>query len=145
MVVSCLECGTKNRLAPAGSVAGALPRCGRCQAPLPWLVDARTDSFEAETRAPVPVLVDFWAGWCGPCRQVAPVLQSLSRRLAGRLKVVKVDVDQNPQLAARYNARSIPMLLLLDGGDVVDTWVGALSEARLFAALEPHLPKEAVL
>ncbi|MEM8934678.1 MAG: thioredoxin [Acidobacteriota bacterium] len=133
----CPSCGAKNRLGtpPAGQV----PRCGRCHEPLPWLVDADEASFGREISAPVPVLVDFWAAWCGPCRMVAPVLDELSRDLAGSVKVVKVDVDKNPGLASRFDARSIPTLLVLRDGRMVERQVGAAPKATLRRLVEKHM------
>ena len=135
-IISCSACGAKNRVGP---VASGHPRCAKCRTPLPWLVDADTASFAEETRASVPVVVDFWAAWCGPCRMIAPTLQALATRQAGRLKVVKVDVDANPQLAARYGAQSIPLLVALRDGREVDRIVGALPPAALEARLAPLL------
>jgi thioredoxin len=78
-----------------------------------------TGTLTAETTAPVPVVVDFWAVWCGPCRMISPVLEDLAKRHAGDLKVVKVDVDSNPGLATRFGAQSIPLLVVIrDGKDV---------------------------
>src|SRR4051794_3245354 len=109
-VVRCPSCGTRNRLRPS---AEGVPRCARCKTPLPWLVDATEATFDEETRASVPVVVDFWAAWCGPCRMIAPVLERLAREEAGRIKVVKVDVDADGALAQRYQAASIPLLVVL--------------------------------
>jgi thioredoxin 2 len=136
-VVTCQRCQTKNRLRAAS--ASELPRCGSCQAELPWLVDADQATFNQEINAPVPVLVDFWAPWCGPCKAVAPVLDELSRELAGRLKVVKVNVDHNPQLAQRFRVQGIPMLALFDGGELRDTIVGAQPKSALMRTLTPYL------
>jgi thioredoxin 2 len=135
-IIPCPSCAAKNRV---GAVASGHPRCARCKAPLPWVVDADTTSFAAETRASVLVLVDFWAAWCGPCRMIAPVLQDLAARHAGRLKVVKVDVDANGPLAARHGAQSIPLLVALRDGGEVDRIVGALPPAALAARIEPLL------
>lgn len=106
---------------------------------MPWLVDAGDATFDLEADAPVPVLVDLWAPWCGPCRMVAPVLEELSRELAGRLKVVKVNVDENPRLASRFDARSIPMLVVMKGGQLVERVVGAQPKAALRRLVERHL------
>ena len=122
-VVACPSCGTKNRLPVA---AGGYPRCAKCKTNLPWLVDAGdTDFADAiDTRALV-VVVDLWAPWCGPCRMIAPVLDKLSQDMAGKVKVVKVNVDEAPMIAQQYKAQSIPMVLIMDGGTVVDTLIGA--------------------
>ncbi len=93
-------------------------------------------TFASEVEAAAPVLVDFGAEWCGPCRMVAPVLDDLSREMAGRLKVVKLNIDENPVTADRYQVRSIPTLLLFKGGVVVDQVVGALPKGPLKARLE---------
>ncbi len=116
-----------------------IPRCAKCKTPLPWVVDADTETFDAETRASVPVLVDFWADWCGPCRMVAPVLAELASEHAAHLKVVKVDVDANPTLAARFGAQSIPLLVVMRDGEEVDRVVGALPRAALAQRLAPVL------
>lgn len=87
----------------------------------------------------VPVLVDFWAEWCGPCKAIAPALEELSAELAGKLKIVKVNVDVSADLAGQYGIRSIPTLLLVKGGVVAGQMVGAMSKAQLKAKLEPML------
>jgi len=90
------------------------------------------ENWEREVlRSETPVLVDFWATWCAPCRMVAPVIDALADEYAGRLKVAKVDVDQNPDLAGRYNVVSIPTLLVLKGGKVVEQRIGALPSGEL--------------
>ncbi|HEX5192036.1 MAG TPA: thioredoxin [Solirubrobacteraceae bacterium] len=127
-IITCASCGARNRV---GVIGRGTPRCARCKSALPWLVDADLRSFAAETTASVPVLVDFWASWCGPCRMIAPVLQDLAVRHAGEVKVVKVDVDANPDLAARFGARSIPLLVVRRDAQEVDRVVGALPRAAL--------------
>jgi thioredoxin 2 len=133
---TCPACGTANRVPVS---AAGRPRCGRCKADLPWLVDADDTTFGVAVDTGVLVLVDLWAAWCGPCRTVAPVLERLAVRYAGRLKVVKVDVDRASHTAARFRASSIPMLLLLRDGAVVDTIVGAQPERVFAAAIDRHL------
>jgi thioredoxin 2 len=135
-IIQCLSCGARNRV---GAIAHGTPRCPRCKSPLPWLVDADAGTFVEETTASVPVVVDFWAAWCGPCRMIAPVLQDLAEHHAGRVKVVKVDVEANPSLAARFGAQSIPLLVVLHEGREVDRIVGALPRAALEQRLEPLL------
>ncbi len=122
-VVRCLKCSTKNRV-PL-SAAGA-PKCGKCGAALPWVTEAGDDDYdEVVGQATLPVLVDLWAEWCGPCRMVSPALEQLASEMAGQLKLVKVNVDESPALAQRFDARSIPTLLLVKRGLVVSRQVGA--------------------
>jgi len=128
-VVACPGCGAKNRVPRArpGKV-----RCARCHTDLPWLVDADDASFDAVVgEATLPVLVDVWAPWCGPCRQIAPVVEQLSRDLAGRLKVVKVNADDAPGVSRRHGVTGIPTLLLYRDGAEADRIVGAPPAAQL--------------
>ncbi len=137
----CPACGASNRVRAA---AGGAPHCGRCGAVLPWLVEAGSAAFgDIAERSPLPVLVDFWAPWCGPCRTVAPALERLSQELAGRLKVVKVNTDQEPALAQRFGVHGIPTLVLLTGGRERDRIVGALPWADLRRWVEARLPRAA--
>ena len=136
-IARCTACGARNRLKVPP--AGQLPACGRCGADLPWLVITSDASFAGDIDAAVPVLVDFWAEWCGPCRMVAPVLEELSRELAGKIKVVKLDVDANPITSNRFGVRSIPTLLLFKGGEVAEEIVGAMGKGALRERLEGHL------
>jgi len=132
----CTSCGASNRIRP--SERGA-PHCGRCGKPLGWVVDANESSFEVEVRAQPTVVLDLWAPWCGPCRFVSPILDDLAHELAGRLKVVKVNVDENPNLARRFEALSIPTIVVLRDGAVVNRIVGALTKPQLEAEIKPWL------
>ncbi|HZU17683.1 MAG TPA: thioredoxin [Candidatus Dormibacteraeota bacterium] len=136
-VVRCPGCGRGNRL--RGGVAG-VPHCGSCGRPLPWLVEASEADFsEIVERSPLPALIDFWAPWCGPCRMVAPAVEQISRDLAGRLKVVKVNTDREPSLAQRFGVRGIPTLVLIRGGAEQDRVTGAMSAAALRSWVERQL------
>lgn len=115
------------------------PRCPKCHTDLPWLVDAGDADFGAAVDTPQLVLVDLWAPWCGPCRMVAPILEKLSHDFAGRLKVVKVNVDESPMVARRHDARSIPMLLFIRGGEVINTVIGAQPEHVMRTLTESYL------
>lgn len=122
-LVRCPGCGKTNRLPVA---AGGSPRCGHCRAPLPWIVDATDRDFaEIADQARVPVLVDLWAHWCGPCRMVSPALEEVATELAGRLKLVTVDVDNSPALSRRFGVQAVPTLLIMDRGEVVARQAGA--------------------
>jgi thioredoxin 2 len=135
-ILTCANCGRRNKIRP--SEKGA-PHCGSCGKPLPWLVNATDTTFDVEAKAAPAVVVDLWAPWCGPCRFVSPILEELAREFAGRLKVVKVNVDENPGLSRLFDARSIPTLIVLRGGRVVDRYVGALPKQELTIRLTPHL------
>jgi thioredoxin 2 len=132
----CASCGRKNKIRPSASGA---PHCGNCGQPLPWLVEADDRTFDVEANAAPAVVVDLWAPWCGPCRFVSPILEELTREYAGRLKVIKVNVDDNPVTQQRYQAFSIPTLVVLKGGRQVDRIVGAMPKSQLAIRLTPYL------
>jgi thioredoxin 2 len=122
-LTKCPNCGKTNRVRAAA--AGRL-RCGNCRLDLPWIVAAGDDDFSVVAEgSSVPVLVDFWAAWCGPCRMVSPALDRLATERAGRIKLVKVDVDRSPQLSRRFDVQSIPTLMIIVGGEVVARQAGA--------------------
>jgi thioredoxin 2 len=133
-VVACANCGTKNRVPVR---ATGTPRCASCHLPLPWVVDALPSmlgdaSFsEIIDSSKIAVLVDLWAPWCGPCRMVSPALETLARENAGSLKLVKVNVDDAPDIAQRFQAQSIPTLVVLRDGAVLARQIGAAPEGQL--------------
>ena len=135
-ILTCANCGKKNKVRP--SERGA-PHCGSCGKALPWLVNATDETFDLEANAAPAVVVDLWAPWCGPCRIVGPILEELSREYAGRLKVVKVNVDDNPVTAQLFQAFSIPTMVVLKNGRPVDRIVGAMPKGQLSIRLTPHL------
>ncbi|WP_353813616.1 thioredoxin [Agromyces sp. SYSU T00266] len=136
-VVACPACGTRNRVPFSGR---GRVRCSNCHADLPWLVEAGDLSFDDAVASRMLVLVDVWAVWCGPCRAIAPVVEQLSRELAGRLKVVKVDADRSPAVSSRHRITAIPTLLLYRDGAEVGRQVGAVPAAQLRAWVESALP-----
>ena len=104
------------------------------------VIHADEGTFEqAVLKSDVPVLVDFWAQWCGPCRSIAPILDDLSTAFDGKARIVKIDVDSNPNLAAQFGIRSIPALFIFKGGEKVDAVAGALPKPQLQAFINKHL------
>jgi thioredoxin 2 len=137
-ILVCPHCGVKNSIRPhpRGS-----PHCGTCGKPLPWVVDATDATFELEARTTATVLVDLWAPWCGPCRLVSPILEELAREYPGRLKVIKVNVDDNRALSQRFGAMSIPTMVVMKDGREIDRIVGAMPKPPLAARVTPHISK----
>jgi thioredoxin 2 len=136
-ITRCPNCGRRNRVPAA---ANGTPRCGNCHKPLPWIVDAGDDDFaEVAENASVPALIDLWAPWCGPCRMVSPALEQLATEMAGKLKLVKVNVDESPKLQQRFGVQAIPTLLLLRNGAVAARQTGAAPAAALRTWLERGL------
>ena len=149
-LIQCRACGAKNRVEREKIEQGNNPVCGRCKTPLllsnvnskPVTVTDATFSTEVE-RSPIPVLLDMWAPWCGPCRMIAPVLEELATELAGRIRVAKLNVDENQVTASRFNVRSIPTLLVLKSGREVDRLVGVMPKTELMRRLERVLAQGA--
>jgi thioredoxin 2 len=122
--------------------AGRKAVCGKCKAALETGGPAQvTDaSFASDVEASgIPVLLDLWAEWCGPCHMLAPTINQLSSELAGRVKVAKLNIDENPATANRFGVRSIPTLLILEGGREVDRLVGVQPKQEILRRLEPFL------
>jgi thioredoxin len=148
VIIKCEKCGAKNRVDEVAA-ASRQPVCGRCGAELnvqngagavdtskPLTVSDATferDVLQAGNRT---VLVDAWAPWCGPCRMVAPVLDKLAAESKGRYLIAKLNVDENPQTAARYGIQSIPTLLIFKNGALADRMIGAQSKEAIAARLK---------
>jgi thioredoxin 2 len=135
-ILACPNCGTRNRVRATRS---GVPRCSVCHTLLPWLVEPTPAAFAEEVQASVPVVVDFWAPWCGPCRMISPLVERAASEHAGQLKVVKLNIDDAPELADRYSIRGIPLLILFKQGEEADRIVGAVPASQLQAWLAPHL------
>lgn len=104
------------------------------------VLEVTDETFETEImKSDIPVIVDFWAAWCGPCKMVAPVVQELAKEYAGKIKVAKMDVDQNRQTPARFGIRNIPTLILFKGGDVAQTIIGAQPKSAIEAEIKKLL------
>ena len=138
-LVRCPNCGKTNRVRPA---ATGVPHCGNCGATLPWLTESGEPDFPAVVeQSTLPVLVDFWAPWCGPCRMVSPIVEQIATDLPGRLKLVKVNSDDAPNLSQRFGIRGIPTLVLFDHGKETARVTGALPAPALRSWVDQHLPK----
>lgn len=104
------------------------------------LLHLKEENFKMEVlESQIPVLVDFWAEWCGPCHMIAPIVEQISEDYAGRIKVGKLNVDESPQIAAQYGIRGIPTLMLFQGGKAVEQIIGAVSKASIVSKLDLHL------
>ncbi len=142
IIIKCPACGVKNRV-PLDKLSLG-PKCGRCKSPLPVnatdgpviLTDANFDSMVASADT---ALVDCWAPWCGPCRMIGPVIEDLAKEFAGKALIGKLNVDENPMIAQRYQVRSIPTLLFFKNGNLSDTIVGAVPAQQIRAKLLSHL------
>ena len=148
-IISCQNCGASNRV-DERAAAGRKAVCGRCGVALgdaaaagadgdgaahPVNVTDATFAREVLGAGAPPVLVDFWAVWCGPCRMIAPVLDELASEAGGRYRVAKLNVDENPQTSAQFGVQSIPTLLIFKNGSLVDRMIGVQSKQAIAARL----------
>ncbi len=142
-VIRCPSCGANNRVDPERIAQGNEAVCARCKKPLPVSskpVTVTDATFAPEVeRSTLPVLLDLWAPWCGPCRMIAPVLEELATEMAGRVRIAKLNIDENQATAARFNVRTIPTLLILKSGREVDRLVGVLPKSEIIRRLERAL------
>lgn len=144
-IIRCSHCGVKNRI-PAAK-AGATARCGKCREPFET-ADAFTGrsamvsdrDFDAQVlHSPLPVLMFCWATWCPTCQQVAPIMDQLAGEWRGRVRVAKVNVDQSPMIAAKFQVRSVPFLFVFDKGRMLDSMVGGLPRAEIVARVSKYI------
>lgn len=142
-LIRCSSCGANNRVPREKIEQGLQPVCGRCKTPLVTsskLLTITDANFSADVeRSPLPVLLDMWAPWCGPCKMIAPAIEQLAAENVGRLRVGKLNVDENPVTAERFNIHSIPALLVFKAGREVDRIVGVLPKEAIAQRLEPFL------
>jgi len=139
-IIACPACGSKNKVDL--TKADKNPTCGKCKAPLPigGPVHVGESEFDAVVvRSTLPVLVDFWAPWCGPCRMVGPVVEELSREYSGRLAVAKINTDENQSLAGKYQIKGIPTLMLFKNGEAVERITGAVPKAHLEELIKKYI------
>lgn len=146
LLIRCTNCGALNRV-PIEKIQQKLEAvCGRCKSPLsvarPVIVTDATFSADVE-QFPLPVLVDLWAEWCGPCRMIAPVLEQIAGEMAGRIRVAKLNVDENPATAQRFRVQSIPTMLVLKDGREVDRIVGAYPKPEIVRRIEQAIAANA--
>ncbi|HEX3143209.1 MAG TPA: thioredoxin [Pyrinomonadaceae bacterium] len=143
----CPNCGAKNRINEFLAAAHK-PICGKCGAALnahpgnskpQTITDTSFATDVLEASSTMPVLVDAWAEWCGPCRMLAPVLDQLAAESQGRYKIAKLNVDDNPRTAAQFNIRSIPALLIFKNGGLVDQMIGVQPKQAIAARLASHI------
>ncbi|HEX4231088.1 MAG TPA: thioredoxin [Bryobacteraceae bacterium] len=138
--IRCTNCGAINRVPREKLERGLEPICGRCKTPLS--VDTKPDvitdaNFSQQVEhSPLPILLDMWAPWCSPCRMIAPVVEQLAAEMAGRLRVGKLNVDENPVTAERFDVRGIPALLIFKAGREIDRIVGVQPKAEIVRRVE---------
>jgi thioredoxin 2 len=139
-VIRCPSCGANNRISSEKLQQGLAPVCAKCKAPLPTHAGPITvtdETFAAKVeRSKLPVLIDFWAAWCGPCRMIAPVIDKLASQMGNRVRFAKLNIDENRATASRFKVDSIPTLLIMKGGREMDRIVGLAPEAEIRRRVE---------
>lgn len=141
----CPQCGARNRI-PVDKI-GLTGTCGKCKSPLDTtalkvatpVVASDRNFAETVLHAPLPVLLDCWAPWCGPCQMIGPVLDQLAKEWQGRVRVAKLNIDENPATAATYSIRSVPTMMIFERGELRDTMVGAVPKPQLQQKMAPYL------
>ena len=139
-ILRCSNCGEANRVLQEKLSAGELPVCGKCQAKLaanvaPMKITDASFARDVE-QSPLPVFLDFWAGWCGPCLMIGPFVEELANDLAGRVRVAKLNIDENPMTARRFGVQSIPTMILFKDGREVDRIRGAVPKEMMLRRLQ---------
>ena len=143
--IRCSACGTKNRI--PSDKSGKTAKCGKCSAVLeindlfnerPLIVTDNNFS-EKVLKSPIPVLLDCWAPWCGPCKMIGPVMDEIAAEYSGRVRICKLNVDENPHTSAKYNISSIPTMLIFDRAELKETLVGALPKQQIINKISAFL------
>lgn len=142
-LLSCPSCGQMNRIDEHKIAQGLQPKCGRCKIPLSLSTSPMqfTDTTFGDLveKSVMPVLVDFWAPWCGPCHTLAPVIEQLASEFEGKIRIGKLDTDENPRTASRFQVQSIPTLILFTNGKEVDRLIGVRSKQEIASRLQRTL------
>ncbi len=141
-IIRCSNCGAANRVLLEKLSSGELPVCGKCHATLvagaaPMKITDASFAREVE-QSPLPVFLDFWAGWCGPCLMIGPFVEELANELAGRVRVAKLNIDENPMTAQRFNVRSIPTMIVFRDGREIDRIAGAVPKEMMLRTLQKN-------
>lgn len=141
-IIRCSNCGAANRVLLEKLSSGELPVCGKCHATLvagaaPMKITDASFAREVE-QSPLPVFLDFWAGWCGPCLMIGPFVEELANELTGRVRVAKLNIDENPMTAQRFNVRSIPTMIVFRDGREIDRIAGAVPKEMMLRTLQKN-------